>query len=238
MIDRLRKDILAAEGLQRPSYESAWRTGLEPLEAAFPDHTFPRGCIHEFISPDNESAAATTGFMTALLGHMPGPCVWISRNKKVFAPALGTFGLAADQVIFIYPDKDKDLLWATEQALKCPGLGAVIADVQELDLTSSRRLQLAVEQSRVTGLLHRHQARSTGHTACVARWQVRPLGAEDTGLPGMGHPRWEVNLLKVRNGRPGTWTIDWVAGQFRVRTEPAEDRRDNRRYLYPSMAQA
>ncbi|RQO31957.1 Error-prone repair protein ImuA [Taibaiella sp. KBW10] len=241
VMDRLRKEILAAEGLQRPTYEPRLHLGLQALEMAFPDQTFPTGCIHEFISPDTERAAATTGFIAALLSHIAvqkGPCVWVSRQHRIFAPALLSFGLQPDQVIFINPDKDKDLLWTTEQALKCSSLTAVIADVQELDLTASRRLQLAVEQSRVTGFLHRHNPRTMGHTACVARWQVQSLCSEATAVPGLGFPRWQVNLLKVRNGRPGSWIVDWTADQFRI-TEPVpETITREEAYTYTKVAQA
>jgi protein ImuA len=239
LVSRLQKEILAAEGLQRLAYEPKSGIGLQVLEAAFPDHTFPRGGIHEFISPDTECAAATTGFITAVVGRLArqkGPCIWISRHTKVFAPALAAFGLPADQVIFIHPDKDKDLLWTTEQALKCTGIAAVIADVQELDLTASRRLQLAVEQSRVTGLLHRHQPRIMGNTACVARWQIQPLRSEEAGLPGMGYPRWKVDLLKVRAGRPGSWVIDWVDGQFRIATQKVNRDVTKEIYIYSNIA--
>lgn len=38
-----------------------------------------------------------------------------------------------------------------EEALKCGGLAAVVGEVQDISFTASRRLQLAVEQSGVTG---------------------------------------------------------------------------------------
>jgi len=31
----------------------------------------------------------------------------------------------------------------------------------------------------------------------------------------VGFPRWNVELLKVRNGNPGAWKIEWSAGSFR-----------------------
>jgi protein ImuA len=34
-------------------------------------------------------------------------------------------------------------------------------------------------------------------------------------MPGVGFPRWNVELLKVRNGRPGTWQIEFAAGRLR-----------------------
>ena len=103
-----------------------------------------------------------------------------------------------------------------EEALKCTGIAAVIGDMQELSFTNSRRLQLAVEQSQVTGFVFRRNPRHLDTTACVTRWKISSLPSElKEGMPGVGFPRWNVELLKVRNGRPGKWQIECVAGSFR-----------------------
>jgi protein ImuA len=33
-------------------------------------------------------------------------------------------------------------------------------------------------------------------------------------MPGVGFPRWNVELLKVRNGQPGNWQVEWMDGRF------------------------
>ena len=33
-------------------------------------------------------------------------------------------------------------------------------------------------------------------------------------MPGVGFPRWNVELLKVRNGKPGSWQIEWAESRF------------------------
>lgn len=54
-------------------------------------------------------------------------------------------------------------------------------------------------------------------TACVARWRIRPVSsALEQGMPGVGFPRWKVELLKIRNGRPGSWDLEWSAGGFKL----------------------
>jgi protein ImuA len=35
----------------------------------------------------------------------------------------------------------------------------------------------------------------------------------------VGHPRWNVELLRIRNGKPGQWQVEWSDGCFRI-TEP------------------
>ncbi len=34
-------------------------------------------------------------------------------------------------------------------------------------------------------------------------------------MPGVGFPCWNAELLKVRNGKPGSWQIEWSDGVFR-----------------------
>ncbi len=94
-------------------------------------------------------------------------------------------------------------------------MAAVIAEVREISFAQSRRLQLAVESSKVTGFLLRNDPKKLGTTTCVARWQVTSLPSElDDDLPGVGFPRWQVDLLRVRNGNPGSWKLEWADGHF------------------------
>lgn len=223
-IDRLKLDILRWQGFIPPD-STTDRVGLGPMEDAFPNTAFPSFGVHEFISTCREESAATSGFMGGLLAKLMdsgGICCWISTSKMLFPPALRTFGVQPDRVVFVDVARERDVLWATEEALKCSGLAAVVAELQGLDFSQSRRLQLAVEKSRVTGLILRHQPRTVGSTACVARWRIRPLASTSAdGLPGVGFPRWAVELLKVRNGNPGRWQLEWIDGQFAPVAQPA-----------------
>jgi protein ImuA len=106
-------------------------------------------------------------------------------------------------------------LWAMEETLKCGALAAVVGEVGDMSFTASRRLQLAVEQSRVTGFVLRHAKRNVGTTACVSRWRITSVASEPAGdVPGLGFPQWKVELLRMRNGKPGVWNIRWEDGRF------------------------
>ena len=214
---QLRKDILLLQGFKPPS-ANAVDVGLGPMTAAFPNAVFPTGAIHELLSTGAENAAASGGFVAGLVGTLMGSggaCIWISSAGRVFPPGLKTFGIEPDRVIFVNLKKEKEVCWAMEEALKCDGLAAVIGELQEISFTASRRLQLAVEQSRVTGFLLRHNPRNLNPNACVARWKISPLASElIPGMPGIGHPRWNIELARIRNGQPGTWQMEWSAGRF------------------------
>lgn len=216
LIERLQKDILQWEGY-RPPVAGARSLGLGPIEAAFPNGVFPTAAVHELVCGSAEQAAAGGGFVTGILSALlkqGGVGVWIGRSRRLFAPALKAFGVLPHKVIFISLTKDKDALWVMEEALKCMGLTAVICEVGELDFKQSRRLQLAVEQSRVTGFVLRNDAKLSS-TACAARWQIKSLPSADLGgLPGLGFLRWQVELLKVRNGQTGSWVLEWQQDHF------------------------
>lgn len=219
IIARLQKDISPLQGYRSASKNSALDTGLGPIKYAFPNATFPIAAIHEFISTQTEDAAATKGFMSTILASLmrnSNASVWISNAKNIFPPALKGFGIAPDKLIFIQLQKEKDILWVMEEALKCKGLAAVIAEIKELSFTDSRRLQLAVEKSNVTGFIIRNNPRSLNTTACITRWKITTLpGGLQENMPGVGFPHWNVALLKVRNGKPGSWHVACIEGQLK-----------------------
>ena len=219
IITELQKNILHWQGMKVPLAGTTRFAGLEPVESAFPNAVFPTGAIHEFLTEEPEHAAACGGFLGGLLQvlmEQGGICLWISTGRSLFPPALKTFGVNPDRIIFIDLKREKELLWAMEEALKCGSLAAVVAEVGEMSFTESRRLQLVVEKSRVTGFILRSNTKKLSATACVARWKITPLPSElEDGMPGVGFPRWNVELLKVRNGNPGCWKIEWQAGGFR-----------------------
>ncbi len=218
-IRQLQNQILAMQGLSRPAEAETIRTGLSGIERAFPNQTFPTGAVHEFTSVASIDGAATNGFLAGLLGCLmqsKGTCLWVSTRRKVFPPALKAFGIAPERIIFIDIARDKEALWTIEEALKCKSLAAVVGELSSLDFTASRRLQLAVEHSRVTGFIHRQQPKTENNIACVSRWKITPLLSwQQDAAPGVGFPRWNVELVKVRNGQPGIWQVEWTTTGFR-----------------------
>lgn len=215
---QLQRDILSLQGLKRLPGNNRLAFGLGSIEDAFPNNCFPVAAVHEFLSAGAENLAATSGFIACLtktLMRNNGVSVWISPSQSIFPPALKTFGIEPDKIIFINHLRSKDILWTMEEALKCEGLSAVIAEIPDIDFTASRRLQLAVEQNRVTGFILRSSSREPSVNACVSRWKITSLPSDPEGkFPGIGFPRWNVELLKIRNGKPGTWQVEWKANRF------------------------
>lgn len=219
IIKVLQEQILRLQGFKSSTDGTFVDFGLGEIPKAFPHQVFPVGAIHEFIGTNLEDAAATGGFIGALLSVLMrnnGICLYISCQRKLFPASLAGFGLSPDRVVFIDLALEKDVLWASEEALKCESLAAVVTELDQISFAQSRRLQLVVEKSRITCFLIRRNAEKLSSTTAVARWQISAEPSESVGgMPGLGFPRWKVSLLKVKNGQPGCWIMEYAAGQFR-----------------------
>lgn len=220
LIADLQQQILQWQGFKQIEKKD-YRVSLGALENAFPGHVFPVGTLHEFMSENKEEEAASSGFIGGLLSLLmqkEGVGLWINSSDQLFAPSFKLFGIDPDRIIFVQMKKQKDILWALEEGLKCERICVVIAEVQDIDFVQSRRLQLAIEKSKVTGFVLRLQPRFLGATTCAARWHIRPLPSHVQGdMPGVGFPEWEVELLKVRNGNPSRWQVGWRQNQLQAR---------------------
>ncbi|MEJ2904838.1 ImuA family protein [Pedobacter panaciterrae] len=218
LVSKLQQDILLWQGFKLQGKEAAEAIGLGELENVFPNGVFPKKAIHEFITVLPEHAAASDGFIGGLLSVLMkdgAACVWISTARKLFPVSLCLFNVEPERIIFMDVTREKDVLWIMEEALKCEGLAAVVAELNELSLIESRRLQLAVEGSGVTGFILRKDARKAVSTVASARWKISPVpSVTEDEMPGVGFPRWKVELTKVRNGNPGSWIMEWGGDRF------------------------
>lgn len=212
----LQSEIFSLQGF-KPASADIVNNKLGRLNAAFPNGVFPLAAVHEFACAGAEERAASSGFVCGLLSSLTRPgaaCAWVMPAPRLFPPALQTFGLAADKCLFLYPKKEKEVLWVLEEALKCSALAAVVCELDGLTFTQSRRLQLAIEKSGVGCFLLYGNKRLTT-TASVSRWRVKPVRtSSEEDLPGLSYPRWHVQLLKVRNGKAADWQIEWREGKF------------------------
>lgn len=213
----LRHEILSLQGFKPTNEAIQSNFGLGPILYSFPKAAFPFSALHEFICHSPQEIAASGAFVTGLLSTLlnkGGITLWISTRRHIFPPALTCFGVNPDQIVFINTRSEKEAVWALEEALKSTILISVVGEIAEVDFKLSRRLQLAIEQSGVGCFILRDKPRNLT-TASTTRWHIKPLSSSVAdNLPGVGFPNWQVNLLKVRNGKPGSWAMGWAQGRF------------------------
>ncbi len=202
---------------------------LPELDRHLPWGGLPRAALHEVAGAgaDREEGAAAAGFAAHWLARLQdsGPVLWIARAAGRDAIDLHAHGLNQQQLdpkrlILVAARRDDEALWAMEGGLKASSLGAVLGEIEKLDLTASRRLQLAAEAGGVTALalrrwrLAERAARDAAQPiAAVTRWRI-------TALPSASGLRWQVDLTRCRGGKPGTWIMERADGSDELRLQP------------------
>ena len=216
----LKKTILDIKGLAAAAPVRVIPLGDPRIDACFRAGGLPLGRWHEITADTPDPAhAAPSGFAAMLVRRTApkGVVFWVVQRDDVYPQGLKGFGLDPGRVLFVRVDKDCDALSVMENALRTKGVGAVVGEVATLDLTASKRLQLACECWGTTGFVLRraryaapHKARPGGRTdtsSATTRWRVTPAPSV-TDEPGLGPPRWRVSLERNRAGRTGAWIIE------------------------------
>jgi|GEM_PF-1378160 len=130
---------------------------------------------------------------------------WVGEGRSV--QALRARGVQrfmdTDQLVTIQTANRAETLWAGEEALRCAGVGLVVMECAVgPDLFESRRLQIAAQAGRTTGLTligRRAQA-----SACQTRWHCTAETRSGT-LAGT----WRWSLTKDKQGPEQSWEAHW-----------------------------
>ncbi len=227
-IASLRAQIARIEGQSRHE-GGVLPFGLPILDAKLPGGGLALGALHEVAGggPGTVDGAAAALFSAGIAARTEGPVFWICTQPDLFAPSLAQAGLPPDRVIYVEAGDDKTVLACTEEALCHGSLGAVVAEVAALNMTASRRLQLAVEGKRTIGIALRRWRRQADAadfgqpTSAVTRWRVSTLPSAPLPVPGVGRHRWLVELVRARAGESADFELEACDEQGRLAL-PAE----------------
>jgi protein ImuA len=177
------------------------------MDRHLPGGGLPRAALHEILS---DGAGAASGFAALLMARSGGTVFWIAREPDPWPPGLMGFGLPPSRLIVAQPANHQDALWATEEALRCSAISAVLLVGEKPDGTAMRRLQLAAETGGGIGLLLRDSEEDEGPSLATTRWRV--TGRAGGSMHDLGDPQWTLDLLRCRAGRPRSWHVTWRAG--------------------------
>jgi protein ImuA len=111
----------------------------------------------------------------------------------------------------------QDVLWTLETALRSGAISTAIGYVgRGLDLTESRRLQLAAEAGHATALIVASSPLSA--TASETRWRVRPLPVKR-----FDSPKLRLECYRNKRGTTGAYigTLDRKTGHIDLVSETA-----------------
>jgi protein ImuA len=196
--------------------------GIAAIDRALPGGGLARGALHEIlgIGGDEEDGALAAAFAAGILGRLAAASdvmvLWFLPHTDLYGPGLATHGLDPRHLVLVRTPRDAEILWAMEEGLRAAGIGAVVGEIGSLSAVASRRLQLAAERSGVPAFLLRRWRDGGQATrernlpnAAATRWRITALPSQPPrDEPGVGCPRWRVELLRCRGGVPGCWEVE------------------------------
>lgn len=217
---RLRRRVARIEGARGEGKAARFATGHDDI-----DHWLggglTRGRLHEAVATAGEDAGAAAGFAAMLaMRAAPGrPILWLrteaaeGRGGRLYAGGMAELGLPGAALLLGLVADETMLLRAAADAARCAGLGTLVVESwgisKLIDLTATRRLMLAAEQSGVTVLLLRIGARDSPSVADT-RWRVAAAPSIPLPADAPGQPALDLELLRRRAGPAGRqWRVEW-----------------------------
>src|SRR3954454_18958415 len=247
VLDRLRRELCAAEAATglTPDGGAALGLGISAIDGVL-SGGLNCSALHEIAAAHETETAAATGFALALAARQARTdaravstritgryLLWIAEdfslaeNGAPYGPGLDGAGIAPERLITVTAARDRDVLWAMEEALRCRAVGVVIGEMRSrgIDQVMTRRLALAAAAGDTLGLL----LRTTSHdepSAAATRWIIGTApsfpraGGGDERNHGLGPSRLTARLVRNRRGHLGVWIVEWnsVEQRFELAT--------------------
>lgn len=179
-----------------------------------------------FVTPRAEAAAAR--FVMAQLGARQGPILWLQERlawMEAGRPSLA--GLGGERPLWLMQlPRAVDVMTAAEEGLRCGALAGVVAEIRgnpaAVNFTALKRLALRAEAAGLPCWLIRPGA-VADLSAARDRWRIglMPSARHPDDGQAPGDARWQLELFRSRDKRPGQWVarhdrasdrLDLVAG--------------------------
>ncbi|MCB2113145.1 MAG: hypothetical protein KDD85_06295 [Parvularculaceae bacterium] len=194
------------------------------------------GALHEIAGSDWRDGAAASFYALAMASRLAharrGDLVIVSLKSDardaglLYAPKGALCGVDAMRIALCFAGDVETLLWAAEDAARSPSVAALIIETCKphrlLNLTATRRLQLAAEASGATPILLR-SAHDSAASSAFRRLRVTPApsAADSYDAAAPGRLRWRVAIERCRLGNCGEWIVEWDDETGELKEAPA-----------------
>lgn len=185
------------------------------------------GGIVEWLVASEGGGAMTLALQMISQSAREGTLVVVDSARDLYVPALPGWGMKLHEILVIRPASLQETCWSIEQCLRCRGIRATLAWVDNrIPARVHRRWQMAAESGGGVGMFFR-PAQARREPIWV---DLRLMVAPRTG--GQGDTRrLHIEVLYRRGGLGGTpeaWEIDHGTGFVRLVPEVAHPAFANR----------
>lgn len=161
--------------------EGVVASGHAALDAELPGGGWPLGLVEVLQQrPGQHAWQLTAPALASSLQSQGGPVVLVAAPFDPFVPGLQAQGIPGDRLLWIRAAKPAERLWATEQALRCAEVAAVLAWLPQAKSAELRRLQMAAQQHQ--HLLFVFRSLRSVQEASPARIRLQVAGTEQMEL--------------------------------------------------------
>lgn len=190
--------VWRADALARPA-GAVVGTGYGVLDAQLPGGGWPVGGLVEVLQAP--FAHNEWRLLLPALRHAarPGTVALVGAPHVPFGPGLAGQGLAPDRLLRVDTPVPQARLWATEQALRCTGMAAVLAWLPQARAEQLQRLQMAAASHAQLLFVMRPAPTHRQASPAVLRLQVALVMVTDSA--GRLQSALQVDLFK-RRGPP------------------------------------
>jgi hypothetical protein len=181
----------------------------------------PGGIVEWLVA--REGAGAVTSALEMMSRSAGSRGVWaiVDPARERYLPALPGWGIDPSSILVLRPGTLHETSWAIEQCLRCPGVSATWAWVDErIPARVHRRWQLAAEVGGGVGVFFRPKTAEREPVWADLRLLVTPQAGGDGETR-----RVNIEVLYRRGGLGGrsqAWEIDHAAGLVRLVPEVAD----------------
>ncbi len=158
--------------------EAVVSSGHAGLDSHLPGGGWPLGSLIEVLQqrPGQHVWQLLLPGLVQASASRAGPIVLVGSPHEPFGPCLNSLGLPCERLLCVQAQDAPARLWATEQALRCAEVAAVLAWLPQARSAQLRRLHLAARQQG--SLLFVFRGWNARHEASPARLRLSVAGVD------------------------------------------------------------
>lgn len=221
--------VWRADDVSQSKWAGSVSSGSPALDAELPGGGWPQGALTELLV--DAPGQGELSLLMPAIAQVTGagrPCIWTLPYDQAaqatddiplpYAPALAAAGVGLDRTIFVQPATPREGLWALEQSLRMPHLGALIGWLpagpgkghSDADFRALRRLHLLASRYQALVFVLRTAQAAAAPSPAALRLQLssRDGQLDVTVLKRRGRPLLEPVRLQVH---PVRWNTAHVA---------------------------